>query len=197
MYQSSFMDNSALELSFMDHRHDSSEFELGVVMDGSVTHSFSQTVSTELPSVDYNDFEFFMFYTSLYQSFLNNCESELSFFDNSKVDLLLTNNDESFTATELTPGGGGTRIWKWRTSAYRRTKIGGIRCKISSRKGGHSVWVPKKWGLFWCGLPKWGSFSVQKCNFKAKFANFLLKLPQNRYIAQNARKACKKFALFM
>ena len=39
------MDNSELELSFMDHRHDSSEFELGVVMDGSVTHSFSQTVS--------------------------------------------------------------------------------------------------------------------------------------------------------
>ena len=25
---------------------------------------------------------------------------------------------------------------------------------------------------------KWGSFSVQKCNFKAKLANFLLKLPQ-------------------
>ena len=55
------MDNSELELSFMDHRHDSSEFELGVVMDGSVTHSFSQIVSTELPSVDFNDFEFFMF----------------------------------------------------------------------------------------------------------------------------------------
>ena len=40
--------------------------------------------------------------------------------------------------------GGGTQIRKWRTSAYRRTKIGGIRCKISSKKGGHSVWAPNK-----------------------------------------------------
>ena len=32
---------------------------------------------------------------------------------------------------------------------------------------------------------------MQKCNFKAKFANFLLKLSQNRYISQNAREARK------
>ena len=128
MYQSSFMDNSELELSFMEHRHDSSEFDLGVVMDGSVTHSFSQTVSTELPSVEYNDFEFFMFYISLYQSsFLNNCESELSFFDNSKDDLLLTSNDESFTATELTSGSAPVDIteiefFMFYTSIYHTTK---------------------------------------------------------------------------
>ena len=56
------------------------------------------------------------------------------------------------------------------------------RCKISSKKVGHSVWAPKKWGFFFFGVgsQKWGSFSVQKCNFKAEFANFLLKLPQNR-----------------
>ena len=101
MYQSSFMDNNKLELSFLDHRHDN-EFELDVVVDDSVTHNFSQTV-TESPSVEYNDFKFFMFYTSLYQSsFMDNCESELSFLDNSKVDLLFANSDESFTATELT-----------------------------------------------------------------------------------------------
>ena len=39
---------------------------------------------------------------------------------------------------------GGTRIWKWRTSAYRRTKGRSIRCKISLKKGGHSVWAQKK-----------------------------------------------------
>ena len=87
--------------------------------------------------------------------------------------------------------GGGTQIWKWRTSAYLRTKIGGLQCTISSKKGCHSVWAPKKWGLFWCGLPKWGLFSVQKCNFKAKFANSLLKLPQNVLNSQNACEAPK------
>ena len=37
---------------------------------------------------------------------------------------------------------------------------------------------------------KWGSFSVQKCNSKPKFASFMLKLPQN---VQNAREARQKF----
>ena len=76
--------------------------------------------------------------------------------------------------------GGGTQIWKWRTSAYRRTKIGGIQCKISSKKGGHSVWAPKKWGLFWCGLPKMGVIQCAKLQFQGKICNFQLKLPQNR-----------------
>ena len=49
----------------------------------------------------------------------------------------------------------------------------------------------KNRGFFGVDSQKWGSFSVQKCNFKAKFANFLLKLSQNRYISQNAREARK------
>ena len=69
---------------------------------------------------------------------------------------------------------GDTWIWKWRISAYRRQKVGGIRCKILLKEGGHSVWVPRKWVLFWCGPQKWGSFSVQMCNFKPKFAKFML-----------------------
>ena len=46
----------------------------------------------------------------------------------------------------------------------------------------------KKMGAFFgVGSQKLGSFSVQKCNFKAEFANFLLKLSQNRKISQNER----------
>ena len=71
---------------------------------------------------------------------------------------------------------------------YRRTKIGGVRCKISSKKRGSFGVGTKKMGAFFgVGSQKLGSFSVQKCNFKAEFANFLLKLPQNRKISQNAR----------
>ena len=57
---------------------------------------------------------------------------------------------------------GGTQIWKWRISAYRRTKIGGIQCKILSNKGGHSVWSPKNGGFFLVWTPKNGGHSVCK-----------------------------------
>ena len=67
-------------------------------------------------------------------------------------------------------------IWKWRTSAYRRMKVGGIRCRVSSKKGGHSVWAPKKKKGVFLDSQKWESFSVQNWNFKPKFANFMLKL---------------------
>ena len=63
------------------------------------------------------------------------------------------------------------------TSAYWRTKTGGIRCKISSKKEGRSVWAPKKLGSFSLNSQKLVSFSVQKCHFKPKFANFTLQLP--------------------
>ena len=45
------------------------------------------------------------------------------------------------------------------------------------------MWAPKNGGFFGVDFQTWGSFSVQKCNFKAKFANFLLKLPQNHLIS--------------
>ena len=41
----------------------------------------------------------------------------------------------------------------------------------------------------WIDSQKWGSFSLQKCNFKPKFANFMLKLRQIRQISQNALEA--------
>ena len=60
------------------------------------------------------------------------------------------------------------------------------------KRGSFGVGTKKNGGFFGVDSQKWGSFSVQKYNFKAKFANFLLKLPQNCYISQNARrKACK------
>ena len=37
----------------------------------------------------------------------------------------------------------GVQIWEWCTCDNRSTKIGGIRCKISLKKGSHSVEAPK------------------------------------------------------
>ena len=90
--------------------------------------------------------------------------------------------------------GGGTQIWKWRTSAYRRTKIGGIRCKISSKKGGHSVWAPKKWGLFCCGLPKMGVILCAKMQVQGKICKFSVKIATKSLnfskCARSAKKNC-------
>ena len=58
-------------------------------------------------------------------------------------------------------------------------KYGGIRCKISLKKGVIWCGLRKKWIFFDVDSQKWGSLSVQKCNVKPKFANFMLKLPQN------------------
>ena len=57
-------------------------------------------------------------------------------------------------------GGGGHSNMKWRTSSYRRTKVGGIRWKISSKKGDHLVWAPQKMGSFLVWTPKNGGLSV-------------------------------------
>ena len=61
--------------------------------------------------------------------------------------------------------GGGTQIWKWRTSACRRTKIGGIRCKISSKKRGSFSVGTKNMGAFFRG----GRKRLPKFKFSAKF----------------------------
>ena len=86
---------------------------------------------------------------------------------------------------------GGTQIWKWCTSAYRRTKIGGIRCKISSKKGGHSVWAPKKWGLFWCGLSKMGLIQCAKMQFQGKICKFSVKIATKiiKFLKMRAKRA--------
>ena len=85
--------------------------------------------------------------------------------------------------------GGGTGIWKWRTSAYWRTKVGGIRCRIWRNKTGHSMLVQKNGVFFWCGIPKIRVIQCAKnAIFKPKFANFMLKLLQNVQISQNARE---------
>ena len=58
-------------------------------------------------------------------------------------------------------------------------KVGGILCEISSKKWGGLVWAQKKKKKkreVFSGVDsqKMESFSVQKCNFKPKFANFML-----------------------
>ena len=65
-----------------------------------------------------------------------------------------------------------------------------IRCKISLKKG--SFGVGSKNRIFSdVEFQKWGSFSMRKCNFKPKFANFMLKLPQDLWISQHAREVSK------
>ena len=67
-----------------------------------------------------------------------------------------------FGITCMDAGGGGTQTWKWRTSAYQRTKVWGIRCNISLKKGGHSVWAPKKWDLFYGSHLVWKNATLNQ-----------------------------------
>ena len=99
----------------------------------------------------------------------------------------------------MTPisGGGGTRIWKWRTSAYRRTKIGGVRCKISSKKGGHSVWAPKKWGLFGLDSKTIGVIQCVKMQFQGKICKFSVKIATKLLSFSKCARSTQQFALFM
>ena len=79
---------------------------------------------------------------------------------------------------------GGTQIWKWGISAYRRTKRGGVQCKILSRKGSFGVGTTKKkkkkkkktWGLVWCGLPKMGVIQCAEMQFQGKICKFSVKI---------------------
>ena len=70
-------------------------------------------------------------------------------------------------------GGGATRKWKWRTSAYQKTKVGGIRCKISLKKG--------------------GSFDVgSKMQFQARICKFYVQITAKLV---NFSKCARKFAI--
>ena len=78
---------------------------------------------------------------------------------------------------------GGTRMWKWHTSASWRTKVGAFGVRFCWKKGSFSMSSKKIYFFyfifFYVDSQKWGSFCVQKCNFKPKFANLMLKLQQN------------------
>ena len=89
------------------------------------------------------------------------------------------------SSSALNPGGrGNTWIWKWHTCAYRSMKKEGFWCKISLKKGGDSVWAPKKLGLSVCEnkifMPKFAIFFAQ---IDIKLYNFLI-----------AHEACKFFS---
>ena len=58
-------------------------------------------------------------------------------------------------------------------------QVAGIQCKILLKKGGYSVWAPKKWDLFWCGLPKMGVIWCAKMQFQAKICKFYVKITAN------------------
>ena len=88
------------------------------------------------------------------------------------------------------------------TCVYRRAKVGGVRCKISlqaslEKRGSFGVGSKKKKKkkkkfLDDVDSPKWGSSNMQKCNFKPKCANSMLKFfCQNWSISENAREARK------
>ena len=60
--------------------------------------------------------------------------------------------------------------------AYRRTKVGDIRCKISSKKGGgHSVWAQKNESFLVWTPKNWG-IQCAKMQFQAKICKFYVKI---------------------
>ena len=68
-------------------------------------------------------------------------------------------------------------------------KVGAFGVRFSSKKELFSVGSKKKGIFFDMDSQKWGSFSVQKCNFKPKFADFMLKYCLNfSKCAQSALK---------
>ena len=69
-------------------------------------------------------------------------------------------------------GGGGARIWKWRTRGYQR----GIWCKISLKKRVIRCGLHKNVVFFDVDSQKWGSFSVQKWNIQAKIDKFYVEI---------------------
>ena len=105
-----------------------------------------------------------------------------------RFDVLLTWNKDTEEEGGLNPEGHSNMKVTYKCLPENESM--GIRCKISLKKGGHSEWTPKKYGIFFDVDSQ--NFSVQKCNFKPKFAYFMLKLPQNLLMYQNLRKARKK-----
>ena len=91
--------------------------------------------------------------------------------------LCSTNYIDRFPSSVLFWIQGSTRICKWRTSAYWKTEVGGIRCKILSKKG--VIWCGhQKNGVFLVWTPTNGGHSVCKnakvCKFYFKIAAKLL-----------------------
>ena len=68
-------------------------------------------------------------------------------------------------------------------------KIGGVQCKISSKKGSFGVGT-KKWGLFWCGLPKMGVIQCAKMQFQGKICKFSVKIATKSLNFSTRAKIC-------
>ena len=58
----------------------------------------------------------------------------------------------------------------------------------------------KKWGLFWCGLPKIGVIQCAKMQFQAKICKFYIKIPTKLLnlskCARSAQKICNLYVKF-
>ena len=96
----------------------------------------------------------------------------------------------------VSPGPGrGTQIWKWHTSAYRRTKIRGVRCKISSKKrGSFGVGTKKNGGFFGVDSKKikMGVIQCAKMQFQGKICKFSVKIATKslNFSKWSAQKNC-------
>ena len=90
---------------------------------------------------------------------------------------------------QLQVPGGGTQIWKWRTSAYRRTKIGDVQCSVRFRR---------KKGVLRCGHQKNGGHSV--CKNAISWQNlqkFSVKIATKSLNFSKCAQRAQKFAIFM
>ena len=94
------------------------------------------------------------------------------------------------------PGGGHSNM-KVTYKCLPENENRGIQCKISSKKGGHSVWAPKKWGLFWCRLPKIGVIQCAKMQFQGKICKLSVKIATKSLNFSKCARSAQKFAIFM
>ena len=92
---------------------------------------------------------------------------------------------------------GSTQIWKWRTSTYRRTKIVGIQCKISSKKGVIRCGHQKNGGSFGVDSQKIGVIQCAKMQFQGKICKFSVKIATKSLNFSKCARSAQKFSIFM
>ena len=64
---------------------------------------------------------------------------------------------------------------KWKEKCMKMSRVGafGVRVRFRQKRGSFGVVSKKRWGLFWCGLPKIGVIlQCAKLQFQAKICKF-------------------------
>ena len=57
------------------------------------------------------------------------------------------------------------------------------------------MWAPKKWGLFWCGLPEMGVIQCAKVQFQGKICQFPVKIATKSLNFSKCAQRAQKFAI--